>query len=118
MIYTLSFANGVAVPKKIVDSGNRLARVKLQVLDNSIVFLNKNRDILLQSSNNVIQGLQIIQTDRIVSDWVVGELWALGNIDGAALAVIVEYMPHGASVEGIRGAEGGDCLPCGDSLEL
>lgn len=117
MIYTLSFANGVAIPKKIVDSGNRLVRVKLQVIDGSTVFLNKNRDLLLQTSNNVIQGLQLIQTDRQYADWVVGELWALGNIDGAALVVVLEYMPDG-SVERIRGAEGGDCVPCGESLEL
>lgn len=116
MIYTLSFANGVGIPKKIVDTGNKVARVKLQVLDGSIVFINKNRDLLLQTSNNVIQGLQIISTDRIVSDWVVGELWALGNIDGAAIAVVIEYMPGGFSE--IRGSEGEACLPCGESLEL
>lgn len=117
MIYTLSFAQGVGVPKKIVDTGKKLARVKLQVLDGSTIFLNKNRDLLLQTSNNVIQGLQIVQGDRIVSDWVVGELWALGNIDGAALAVVIEYMPDTGLAQ-FRGAEGGDCLPCGESLEL
>lgn len=117
MIYTLTFAVGVGVPKKIVDTGKKLARVKLQVLDGSTIFLNKNRDLLLQTSNNVIQGLQIVQSDRIVSDWVVGEMWALGNIDGAALAVVIEYMPDSALAQRMNGTEG-DCLPCGESLEL
>ena len=100
-----------------MDTGNKVARVKLQVLDGSIVFLNKNRDVLLQTSNNVIQGLQIINTDRIVSDLVVGELLALGTIDGAALAVVIDYMPAGSNPEHFRGSEEG-CSPCGDSLEL
>lgn len=116
MIYTLSFANGVGVPKKVVDTGSRVCRVKFQVLDASTVFLNKNRDLLLQTSNNVIQGLQLIQNDRIYSDWIVGEMWALGSVDGAAIAVVIEYMPEGKSPEQFRGAEEGES--CGESLEL
>jgi phosphoglycerate-specific signal transduction histidine kinase len=118
LIVTLGFDNNnVPIPKKIVDTMGKVGRVKLQVLDGSTVFLEKNRDALISQINNLTQGLQLVQTDRQYSDWVVGELWAVGNVNNATLAVLVEIMPDRAGVPEIRGAEGGDCLPCGESLE-
>jgi hypothetical protein len=118
VIVTLGFdQNNIPIPKKIVDTQGKVARVKLQVLDGSIVFLEKNRDALISQINNVTQGLQLVQTDRQYSDWVVGELWAVGNVNNATLAVLIEIMPDGSRVEQIRGTEG-EGESCGESLEL
>lgn len=119
MIYTMSFdITGVAIPKKLVDVGNRIARVKMQVIDTSILFFNKNRDLLLQTVGGNIQGLQLIQQDRIYSDWVTGEIWGISNVNGGQVAVIIEVMPSSFNVADLMpgiGAE--ECVPCGDSLE-
>jgi|SRR5215469_2366340 len=120
MIYTMSFDNnGAAIPKKLVAVGDRIARVKMQVLDASILFFNKNRDILLQTIGGTIQGLQLIQNDRIYSDWVTGDIWGVSNVNGGQVAVIVEIMPASFGAADLMGLSSGaeDCTPCGESLE-
>ena len=118
MIYTMTFDNnGAAIPKKIVNVGNRIARVKMQVLDSSILFFNKNRDLLLQTIGGTIQGLQLIQADRIYSDWVTGDIWGVSNVNGGLVGVIVEIMPPGFSAADLIPSEMEDCTPCGNSLE-
>lgn len=118
MIYTMSFDNnGAAIPKKLVSVPNRIARVKMQVLDASILFFNKNRDILLQTIGGTIQGLQLIQADRIYSDWVTGDIWGISNVNGGQVAVIIEVMPQGFSTADLIPGEMEDCTPCGNSLE-
>ena len=116
MIVTLAFDNnGVPVPKKIVDTQGKVARVKLQVIGAATIYIDKSRDVILQQVNNLQQGLQLVQTDRIYSDWVVGELWAVGSVNNAVLAVVIEQMPDKSNPELMR-VEGGD-LPCGESLD-
>lgn len=118
MIMTLSFDNnGAQVPKKLVAVGNRIARVKMQVIDASILFFNKNRDLLLQTVGGNIQGLQLIQQDRIYSDWVTGDIWGVSNVNGGQVAVIIEIMPQGFGVADLIPQETEECVPCGDSLE-
>src|SRR5258707_2283133 len=109
MLISLGFDNGVAPPKKLVDTNGKLARVKMQVVDASIVFLGKSRDVMAQQMNNLQQGLQLIQTDRIYSDWWIGEVWAVGSINGSTLNVEVDVMPGAGNPDAPGGSDGGGC---------
>jgi hypothetical protein len=81
--------NGVSTPKKILDTGNRWARVYLQVLDASRLFFDQNRDVMMQQKIGVApnnqQGFQILTTDKLVALWWRGELWGVSDTDGGLI---------------------------------
>lgn len=85
MIFQYNFDNGAQTPKRLVTSmGDRWFRVKLQVLDASTLFFGSSRDVMQQqAAGGLQQGFQLIQTDRIWSDWWKGDLWIVMNVNGA-----------------------------------
>lgn len=121
MITTLAFDQNAQtpIPKKIAEiPAGRLARVKIQVLDASTVFLCNSRDTAAQLNNNIRQGLQLTQASGIYSDWwaggdsQAGEIWAVGSINNATIDVEVDILPAGLFGRG-GSREVTHCAQCG-----
>lgn len=79
--------NGVNTPKKILDTGNRWARVFLQVLDASKLFFDQSREVMMQAGKvgNTQQGFQILTAQGIVQMWWRGEMWGASDTDGGLI---------------------------------
>lgn len=112
------FSQQAGNPQKILDTGKRPARIRLQVLDASTLFFDDNRDTLLMKfgTGNVQQGFQLVQSDRIYKDWWKGELWAINTTAGALIAfslhTIDEPKNYQAELGIAEGYPGGDGVGC------
>lgn len=103
-------------PQKILDTAGRVARVAIQVLDASTLFIGSTRDTMSQTSGSAAlqQGLQIIQTDRIVQFWWKGEIWAVNTTAGGVID-IEAWTLDGSPVRleaGVSEEEAAGCMTC------
>jgi hypothetical protein len=108
------FDNGIATPKKILDTGGKWARVYLQLLDANTVFIEATRDTLLQSGSvaQPIQGLQLKniagQPLTIFAFWWKGPMWGIGSVNGTLIDYVIVFADDGGANDGLVVAAMGD----------
>lgn len=106
--------NGVSTPKKILDTGAKWARVYLQVLDASTLFIAAVRDSLLQSGSvaQPVQGLQLKniagQPLTIFAFWWKGPMWGIDTTNGGLIDYEILAADDGGSRDGLTVAAMGD----------